>query len=93
MASHGRQRGCRTCLRLRYASQGLSPADRLRKRADKLYARAGDEHEDGLIYKRKRVRWVTFNRLMNQANAISVQADVLFVSASPDCWTGDVRTT
>src|SRR5262245_26315858 len=41
MASHGRFWGCRTCLRLRYISQGLDATDRLQRRADAIYARLG----------------------------------------------------
>lgn len=78
MASHGRFWGCRTCLRLRYVTQGLSPADRWERRADKLYAKAGEEREDGLIYKRKRLRWTTFNRLIDQADRYSAASDGAF---------------
>ena len=64
-------------MRLRYNSQGQAPADRLQRRADELYARAGVESEDGkYILKHKWMRWGTFNRLMDRANQISGEADI-----------------
>ena len=79
MASHGVW-GCRRCLRLRYLSQGLAPADRLQRRADNLYARAGVESDDGrMIYKHKWMRWRTFNRLMDRANAAARAGDAWFL--------------
>jgi hypothetical protein len=79
MASQGGYWGCRRCLRLRYISQGLAPADRAQRRADQLYARAGVEDDDGLIHKHKWMRWRTFNRLMDRADALSHHADDAFV--------------
>lgn len=80
MAYHGQWWGCRKCMRLRYVSQGLAPGDRLQRRADELYARVGIESEDGsFIYKRKWMRWRTFNRLMDRANAASTAADGAFL--------------
>jgi hypothetical protein len=64
-------------MRLRYASQGLAPADRLQRRADELYARAGHENEDGTrIHEHKWMRWSTFNQLMDRANSVGREADV-----------------
>jgi hypothetical protein len=80
MASHRRYWGCRRCLRLRYVSQGLSPADRAQRRADGLYARAGVEGDDGMIYKHKWMRSRTFNRLMDRANALTANADGLHLN-------------
>ena len=49
--------GCRHCLRLRYISQGLSLGDRWQRRADILYAKAGNESDDGqTIHKHKWMR-------------------------------------
>jgi len=79
MASHGRYWGCRRCLRLRYISQGLAPADRAQRRADQLYARAGAEDDDGLVHKHKWMRWRTFNRLMDRADNLSAVANDAFV--------------
>lgn len=80
MASRGRYWGCRQCLRLRYRSQALAPADRLERRAAKLYAKAGLEDDAGMIYKHKWMRWRTFNRLMDRANALADGADALHFS-------------
>ena len=79
MASHGRGWACRRCLRLRYISQGLATADRLQRRADQLYARAGDDYGDSFVRKRKWLRWRTFNGLMDRANAASNAADAAFL--------------
>lgn len=34
---------------------------------------------DGVVVKRKWMRWRTFNRLMDQANALSTHSDALFL--------------
>jgi len=60
-------------------SQGLAAADRAQRRAEQLYARAGAEDEAGLIHKHKWMRWRTFNRLMDRADALSHHADGAFV--------------
>lgn len=70
---------CRKCLRLAYQSQRLAPADRLQLRADRLYARAGTDYGDGFVVRRKWMRWRTFNRLIDRANAASACADDLFL--------------
>lgn len=79
MASRGRAWGCRRCLRLRYHSQTLAPTYRMQRRADELYARAGDEFEEGHVTKHKWMRWRTFNRLMDRANRLSEAADYGFL--------------
>jgi len=79
MTTNGRHWGCRRCLPVRYASQRLSPADRMQRRADTLYERAGTDHGEGFVVKRKWMRWRTFNRLMNRANALSTGADAAFL--------------
>lgn len=79
MTSSGRAWGCRKCLRLRYHSQTLSPTYRMQRRADELYARAGEEHEDGHVAKHKWLRWRTFDRLMDRANRLSRAADYGFL--------------
>jgi hypothetical protein len=71
MTTNGRRWGCRKCLRLHYQSQRLAPADRMQRRADALYERAGTDSGDGMVIKRKGMRWRTFNRLMDHANALS----------------------
>jgi len=79
MTTSGRQWGCRTCLRLRYQSQRLAPADRMQRRADTLYDRAGTDYGEGMVLKRKWMRWRTFNRLMDRANNLSSAADAGFL--------------
>jgi len=79
MATHAQWWGCRGCLRLRYHSQGLAPADRAQRRAEQLYARAGIQDDAGLIRKHKWMRWRTFKRLMDRAGRVNSYADVLFV--------------
>jgi hypothetical protein len=63
---------------LRYLPQRLAPTYRLDRAADKLYERAGLATDDGAIVKRKRMRWRTFNRLMDRANAPSRPSDAMF---------------
>jgi len=79
MTSNGRAWGCRCCLRLRYRSQSLSPAYRIQRRAEEIYARAGTEDDAGLIHKHKWMRWRTFNRLMERANGLDADADAAFL--------------
>jgi ribosomal protein S27AE len=80
MATHGRWWGCQRCMRLRYVSQGLAPADRMQRRADAIYARAGTESDDGTsIRKHKWMRWRTFNRLMDRGNELGRYSDALFL--------------
>ena len=79
MTISGRTWGCRRCLLLRYQSQRLAPGDRMQLRAELLYHRAGIEDDDGYITKRKWMRWRTFNRLMDCANAASNAADTAFL--------------
>src|SRR5262245_30530911 len=78
MATHGRWWGCRRCIRLRYVSQGLAPADRLQHRANRLYARAGTDDGEGVVVKRKWMRWPTYNRLVELANRYDSAADSAF---------------
>jgi hypothetical protein len=66
-------------MRLRYQSQRLAPADRMQRRADHLYARAGRDLGDGMVVKHKGMRWRTFNRLCDRASALSHQADARFI--------------
>jgi hypothetical protein len=60
---------CRRCHRLRYASQSEGDADRLQRKARKLWRRAGSE--DGLEpwQKPKWMRWATFSRLVLEGRA------------------------
>jgi hypothetical protein len=75
MTTNARHWGCRKCFRLRYYSQRLSPGDRLQRRSDQLYARAGTEDDDGRIAKHKWMRWRTFNRLLDRAGAYARASD------------------
>jgi hypothetical protein len=56
---------CRHCRQLRYRSQRLTVDGRWRHRANKIATRLGGEAADGLVYKPKRMRWATFDRLMD----------------------------
>lgn len=80
IASHGRFWGCRGCLRLRYHSQGLAPADRVERRAAQLCERAGVEDQEGTVHKHKWMRWRTYNRLMERAGDLNAVADWGFAS-------------
>lgn len=74
----GRGWACRQCLRLRHASQGLAPADRIQARAHKLFTRLGGDSD--FVMKPKWMRWRTFNRLVDQAHWLDAKADLLFAS-------------
>ena len=78
MATSATWWGCRKCLRLRYQSQRLAPADRMQRRADALYERAGIDYRDTVV-KHKWMRWRTYNRLIDRANALSSDADAAFL--------------
>jgi hypothetical protein len=78
MTTNGRRWGCRKCLRLRYQSQRLAPADRMQRRADRLYERAGTDY-GATVVKHKWMRWRTYNRLISRANALSIGADAGFL--------------
>jgi hypothetical protein len=81
MATHARWWGCRRCMRLRYDSQGLTPAYRMQRRADAIYERLGalDTGVAESVFKPKWMRWRTFNRLMDRANALGRYSDALFL--------------
>ena len=51
----------------------------MQRRADVLYDRADTDHSKGFVVKRKWMRWRTFNRLMDCANALSTGADAAFL--------------
>jgi hypothetical protein len=51
----------------------------MERRSQKQYAKAGTEDEDGNIYKHKWMRWRTFNRLVDRADALSGEADARFL--------------
>lgn len=78
MATHGRSWGCRTCLRLRYTSQGLDAVQRLQRRADSIYDRLGGSDEDGVVHKPKWMRWRTFHGLMDKADNLAAESDAAF---------------
>ena len=78
MTSRGHAWACRRCLRLRYVSQGLPPADRIQRRSDKIYDRLGGCDGGGMVWKPKRMRWRTFNQLMENANDLAGAADAAF---------------
>lgn len=75
LANTARFWGCRRCLRTRYHSQGLQPADRMQQRADAIYDRLGGADDRDLVHKPKWMRWKTFNRLMESANDYAAEAD------------------
>ena len=79
MTTSGRAWGCRKCLPVRYASQSLASADRMLQRAHSLYSRAGTDYGEGLVVKRKWMRWRTFNQLMDRADLLSQRADEAFL--------------
>ena len=78
MTTSARRWGCRKCLRLRYRSQGSALADRMQRRADVPYERAGTDYSDTVV-KHKWMRWRTYNRLIDRANALSGDADAAFL--------------
>jgi hypothetical protein len=75
MTTNAHHWGCRKCFRLRYCSQRLAPGDRLQRRSDRLYERAGIEDENGRITKHKWMRWRTFNRLFDRAEGCARASD------------------
>jgi hypothetical protein len=58
---------CRVCLALRYPSQSLYPAKRLRYRADRIVLRLGGRDGAGLVPKPPTMHWNTYHRLMDEA--------------------------
>jgi hypothetical protein len=78
MARQGREWACRRCLKLRYVSQGLSPAYRLQRRADTIYARLGADDSE-FVTKPRGMHWSTFNRRMDLAADLASQADFHFL--------------
>jgi hypothetical protein len=78
MYDGGRGWGCRRCLRLRYLSQRLAPADRLQRRADQILERAGIHDDGDILVKPKRMRWRTYERLVGRYNAAASAADYGF---------------
>lgn len=79
MTTNGQTWGCRKCLPVRYASQALAPPDRMQRRADMLYSKAGTDYGEGFVVKHKWMRWRTFNCLMDRANLLSQYADTAFL--------------
>lgn len=61
--------GCRHCYGLTYQSQSRAEARRLELRAHKLFRRAGTTRFADYHYKPARMRWATFDRLIDQAEA------------------------
>ena len=51
----------------------------MQRGASALYDRAGTDYGDGMVLKRKWMRWRTFNRLMDLANALDSAADSAFL--------------
>ncbi len=72
----GRGWACRRCLRLRYACQGLAPADRVQARAHKVFGRLDGDADYPV--KPKWMRWRTFRRLQAQAQERDAEADAMF---------------
>lgn len=54
--------------------------DRMERRPEALYDRAGTDDGDGTVIERKWMRWRTFNRFVDRANALSGAADAAFLS-------------
>ena len=48
-------------------------------RADALRERAGRDYGDGMVIKRKWLRWRTFNPTMDRINDLEYEADCAFV--------------
>src|SRR5262245_20314249 len=72
----GRHFWSRRAYRLRYASQRETKYDRALRRARKLYLRlGGDPADDEYPEKPKRMRWTTYNRLMDKLVAADDVAD------------------
>ena len=78
----GRYFRCRLCYRLRYASQGESrrdqrALDRARKIAKRLHDRWGGATEEEYDFPPKppRMRWATYNRLLEQYDELENAAD------------------
>jgi len=78
----GRYFRCRLCYRLRYASQGESrpdqrALDRARKIAKRLHDRWGGTTEEEYDFPPKppRMRWATYNRLLEQYDELENAAD------------------
>ena len=78
----GRYFRCRQCYRLRYASQGESrpdqrALDRARKIAKRLHDRWGGATEEEYEFPPKppRMRWATYNRLLEQYDELENAAD------------------
>jgi len=74
----GRGWACRRCLQLRYACQGLRPADRVQRRASKMFERLGGDYE--LTVKPKWMRWRTFHRKVAKAQEMDARADMMFAA-------------
>jgi hypothetical protein len=64
VASDGRF-GCRHCMRLAYASEAESRADRINRRSQKLQSKLGENGE-----KPKGMRWQTFDRICAQLDTL-----------------------
>jgi hypothetical protein len=72
----GRHFWSRRSYRLAYASQRETVSDRAMRRARKLYQRlGGDPADDEYPDKPKRMRWTTYNRLMDKLVAADGVAD------------------
>jgi hypothetical protein len=71
----GAELACRLCHGLTYVTQHLTHRSRLERRSRRLYRQAGSA-ELGATFTRKpyRMRWRTFNRLMNEAAELEHQA-------------------
>jgi hypothetical protein len=62
---------CRVCHGLSYRSQALSMMGRWEHKAGKLYRRAGTTGDADYHYRPNRMRWATFNRLIDDAEMYS----------------------
>lgn len=58
---------CRSCLNLTYRTRRLSTSDRWMLQAQRYFSRAGCSSSDSFYYKPRRMRWSTFNALIDRA--------------------------
>jgi hypothetical protein len=78
--ARGRQRfACRRCHGLRYAVERQTVTDRLHRRAQKLWTRAGSEDGSEPWQKPKWMRWDTFSRLVLAGREAQERGDAILL--------------
>ena len=65
---------CRNCHSIRYVSQVLRKSDRWRRRAAKLYRRAGSSSDADLHQKPRGMHWSRFHALIDEAEGLETRA-------------------